>query len=476
MLKIKKKGNKINVLMCAAECVPLAKVGGLADVVGSLPAALTKEGITTRVLMPAHGTISLKRLKARRIIDFTVSAKGKKEKVLIYEALVGKTRFYLLHNKNYFRGHVYDGDNSEKYLFFCRAALEAIKLLPFKPDVIHAHDFHTASIITELGALKRKERPGLILTIHNLRHQGQTELAGLVDYGFNPDSFPAKAITEKNNKRILNILGAGILRADTITTVSPNYAKEILTPEYGYGLEKILRFRSKDLVGILNGIDVKEFDPKTDVRLARQYKAQTVKTGKSINKEAVLSYFKMESKQLPLFVFIARFSGQKGLDLLDAKLLSALNEQYPFQLILLGTGEKPLEKLAVEISEEIGEQARTLVAFDETLARSLYAASDFFLVPSLFEPCGLTQMIAMRYGSVPLVRATGGLKDTVIDGQTGLVFKRYSSEAFLASFKKALVMYYKDNRKYDCIQANCLKQDWSWDASAPLFAKLYKKA
>ncbi|MDP3836535.1 MAG: glycogen/starch synthase [bacterium] len=474
MLKIKKQSKKVKVLMCAAECVPLAKVGGLADVVGSLPAALKKEGVVARILMPAHGTISLKRLKARLLSDFYVMARGKKERVYIYEASVAGTHFYLLKNKNYFSEDVYIGDNAAKYLFFCRAAIEAIKNISFVPDLIHAHDFHAAPIIAELGSVNRKKRPGLIQTIHNLRHQGHVDAEVLAQFGFLLSDFPNSS-TSKNNKTIVNLLAASILRADKITTVSPNYAKEILTAEYGYGLETILRSRKKDLVGILNGIDVNDFNPQTDDRLAQPYGVKNVKSGKEVNKDAVLAYFKMTANDLPLFIFIARFSGQKGLELLNAKALSDLNRQYPFQMILLGSGEKPLEKLASNISVDIGDNARTLVAFDETLARNLYAASDYFLVPSLFEPCGLTQMIAMRYGSVPLVRATGGLKDTVRDGRTGLVFESYSSAAFIASFKKALVLYYKNKKKFDRIQASGLHKDWSWDASAPLYAALYKK-
>ncbi len=473
MLKTKQSSRKINkILFCAAEATPLAKVGGLADVVGSLPKAMRSQGVDVRVLLPAYSTISLSKLAAKKIISFSLLVDGKKEAVTIYEAKVQGTVFYLLQNKKYFKGEVYDGDNARKYLFFSRAALLALPLLPFKPSIIHAHDFHAAPIISELSLQDRNKRPGLVLTIHNLQHQGWVKTRTAAAFGFKIDEFPQAAFNHQKGDW-LNLLAAGIATADKITTVSPNYAQEILTPTYGHRLEELLRSRRQDLSGIINGIDVESYNSTTDVNLAQTYSSADMISGKDVNKKAVRTYLNLENNATPLFVFVARFSEQKGLDLFDGNALWNLNRTYPFQLVLLGSGEEKYESLALNLSRSMRENIRTLITFDEVLARNLYAAADYFLIPSLFEPCGLTQMIAMRYGAVPLVRATGGLKDTVKDRETGLVFKDYSASSFISTFEKALRLYYKKNKKYQNMRQQGGRKDWSWTASAPTYKRLY---
>lgn len=475
MLKTNTNKKMINkVLFCAAEAAPLAKVGGLADVVGSLPQALKTQGVDARILMPAHGSISLSGWKAKKINSFVVRIGNKRENVNIWHIKVKSTNYYLLQNKTYFKGKVYEGDNADKYLFFARAALKALELLPFKPQIIHAHDFHAASIITELATLPRSERPGLVLTIHNLQHQGWTEEKTLVKFGFSVENF--KLLNRsKENKGWINLLAAGIKSADKITTVSPTYAKEILTAKYGYGLEKLLKSRRQDLVGILNGIDVKVYNPENDKKLTQVYSSKGVLTGKQFNKKAIRSYFNLEDNNLPLFVFIARFSNQKGLDLFKAEDLLRLQQKFPFQLIILGSGEEKYEQMILAVNKSLPDNMRTMIAFDETLAHNLYAAADYFLVPSRFEPCGLTQMMAMRYGTVPIVRATGGLKDTVVNKKTGLVFNQYTSKAFSNTLRQALEIYYNQPALYKKMISNGLKQDWSWQASAPKYKRLYQE-
>jgi starch synthase len=408
--------------------------------------------------------------KANKINSFTVIIEGQEEKVDIFQVKVRGINYYLLRNKTYFSGNVYDGGSINKYLFFSRAALEALKLLNFKPDIIHAHDFHSVSILTELSFLPRSERPGLVLTIHNLRYQGRTTKKSLVKFGFKSSDFKVK-----DRKGRFNLLAAGINRADKITTVSPNYAKEILTTEFGYGLEGLLKNRRQDLVGILNGIDEQSYNPALDKKLAQVYTAKEVQMGKKVNKKAVRDYLKLEQLNVPLFVFIARFSGQKGLDLFITQDLLKLQHKFPFQLIVLGSGEDKYEQMMLKINRVLPESMRTVIAFDEILARNLYAAADYFLIPSKFEPCGLTQMMAMRYGAVPIVRATGGLKDTVINKETGLVFNKYTSKAFSLSLQEALNIYYKQVTLFKKMRSNGLKQDWSWQASAPKYKRLYQK-
>ncbi len=472
MLKTNHKLTKKKVLFCAAEAVPLAKVGGLADVVGSLPAALRGQEIDARILMPAHSFISLRALGAKKIASFTVVVGVKKEIVNLYQARVRGVNYYLLQNKNYFNKEVYNSNSGPKYLFFCRAALISLAHLSFFPDIIHAHDFHAAPILTELSRRPRRQRPGLVLTIHNLQHQGWIEASQLTTFGFKLEDFPVLA-KSKEDGAWLNLLAAGINCADKVTTVSPNYAREILTTAYGQGLESLLSSRRRDLVGILNGIDIDSYNPAKDSNLALNYNDKNLVRGKALHKEAICSYLHLKNTSAPLFVFIARFSWQKGLDLFTAETLRGLAEKYPFQLVLLGSGEEKYESLALHLEQDLPATVRTLIAFDDVLARNLYAAADYFLIPSQFEPCGLTQMIAMRYGAVPIVRATGGLKDTVVNNSTGLVFKDYSPEALAAILEKALRLYYRDYKKYQGLQVKGRQQDWSWRASAPTYRQLY---
>ncbi len=470
MPKIKKSIKRI--LFCAAEAAPLAKVGGLADVVGSLPLALKKQKIEARVLMPAHSFISLKKIGAQKLASFSIIAAGKPEKVFLFKARVRGITYYLLKNKHYFTGNVYEGDNCRKYLFFCRAVLTALPFLPFRPEIIHAHDFHAAPLIMELSRQARPKRPGLILTIHNLQYQGWTENKTVAAFGFNKADFPDAARSQDG--QWLNLLSGGLVGADKITTVSPNYAREILTPAYGQGLEKLLRSRRHDLVGILNGLNLEEYNPEQDKLLAENYNQRQLQSGKALNKRAIKDYLGFAADEAPLLVLIARFSEQKGLDLFNCKLLGALAKKYPFHLVLLGSGEKKYEALAENLERNLPGNVRTIIAFSEPLAHNLYAAADYFLVPSRFEPCGLTQMIAMHYGAVPIVRGTGGLKDTVKNNKTGLVFKNYSTSAFIQVLEKALRLYYQDRKKYQSLRLAGRKQNWSWAISAPIYRQLYE--
>lgn len=467
MLKINK-----NILFCAAEATPLAKVGGLADVVGSLPIALKSQGVEARIIMPAHSNISLRFWKAKKIASFFVSLNKHQEKVVLFQIKVAKITYYLLQNKNYFSGHVYEGDTLNKYLFFSQAVIASLPFLSFKPDIVHAHDFHAAGVLLGLASLPRSERPGLVLTIHNLQYQGWVKISKFKSFGFNSEFIPAIAKNKAGDW--INILAAGIKLADKITTVSPNYAKEIMTKKYGQELEKLLISRRRDLVGILNGIDTKVYNPGSDSSLAAVYNRVGLFAGKAKNKMALQTYFSLENKNLPLFALVARLSDQKGIDLFSADSLKALAEKYPFQLIILGTGEKRFEKMAQDLAMSLPETVRAEITFDNVLAHNLYAGSDYFLVPSRFEPCGLTQMIAMRYGAVPIVRATGGLKDTVIDGKTGLVFKDYNSVSLLKALTRALRLYYKDEENYKTLCSAGMRQDWSWQSSAPAYKLLYQ--
>ncbi|HNU81224.1 MAG TPA: glycogen/starch synthase [bacterium] len=466
MLKIKKK-----ILFCAAEAAPLAKIGGLADVVDSLPPALKKQGVEVRVIMPAHGSISLRFWRAKKLASFSVNFGKKKERVVLLSAKVEGVHYYFLQSKNYFSGAVYGENTLDKYLFFSQAVAASMPFLAFTPDIIHAHDFHTAGVLLTYLQKSDYPRPKLVLTIHNLQHQGWVSASKFKSFGFNPDIVPAAAKNKAGNW--VNILAAGIMAADKITTVSPSYAQEIMTKKYGQELEKLLISRQNDLVGILNGLDVVSYNPATDKALAFNYNRINLVAGKAINKQALRSYFGLSDSPIPLLALVARLSDQKGIDLFNLNKLKTLIKKYPFQLIILGTGEKKFESLASSLAVNLPEAVRAEIAFDDVLARNLYAGSDYFLVPSRFEPCGLTQMIAMRYGSVPIVRATGGLKDTVIDGYNGFVFKNYTDSSLLSSLQRALRLYYQEPDKYQALRRAGMSADWSWQASVPRYLDLY---
>lgn len=455
------KNKKLKILIAAAEVAPIAKVGGLGDVIGALPKALTKLKLDARVIAPFYGAIN----KNKYQIKLT------KKNLKIGVALINLWQTYLpdsavivyLIEHNFFNGQeIYSPalaggpTDVKKYIFFSQTILESAKTINFKPNVIHLNDWHTAAVTTFLKTDYKTDpffkQTKTLYTIHNLANQGQT--------------------------KIKNYMAEGILKADLINTVSPTYAKEILTKEYGAGLENVLLKRKKRLFGILNGIDTNFFNPQTDKLIKFNYSAKTLEK-KAANKAALQSQLGLPlDKNTALVGLVARFVWQKGPDLITEK-FSKLNCQFVF----LGTGEKRYEEALLNLAKKYPDKFKVLIKFDEKLAHEIYAALDIFLVPSRFEPCGLTQMIAMRYGAAPLVRATGGLADTVtplkrgIGGikPTGFIFKKYSSQELYNTLNKALAVYYKNKPLWLKLQINGLKQDFSWNKPAHEYLKLYQK-
>jgi len=444
------EGGKI--LIAAAEVTPIAKVGGLGDVIGALPKALAKLNLDVRIIMPFYGAINRNKYKIKLIKP---NIKIGAETINLWQTnLPNSTVPVYLIEHGFFKGNeIYstalaDGpEDREKFVFFSQAILKCIRAINFKPDVIHLNDWHTAAVATLLKTDYKNDRffkqIKTLYTIHNLANQGKTKTK--------------------------NYLAEGILNADLINTVSPTYAKEILTEEYGAGLEKILQARKKQLYGILNGIDTDFFNPQTDRLIKYNYSAQALKN-KTANKQTLQRQLGLPpDKNTALVGLVTRFVWQKGIELITEE-FSKLNCQFVF----LGMGEKKYENALLALAKKFPNKFNVQIKFDEELAHQIYAASDIFLVPSRFEPCGLTQLIAMRYGAVPVVRSTGGLADTVNE-KVGFSFKEYSAPILYKTLNKALNIFYSQPQAWRRLQINGMKQNCSWDKSAREYLKIYKK-
>ncbi|PLX24705.1 hypothetical protein C0580_04300 [Candidatus Parcubacteria bacterium] len=486
---------KIEVIMASAEMKPLAKVGGLGDVVGSLPIALSKLGVKVKVFLPFYGSIDSKKFKVKLLkknIETNINTKA--HTFSLYELSLPKTKVKvcLIKNKHFNNKDVYLSDskktkktnnnsrvdNIERFVLFSRAVVESIKVMKWKPDVVHCHDWHTALIPTFIDEYSLEDNNfdnvSSLYTIHNLANQGITNL-DITDYaGLHHDLTPAimEDYYDQDGGKI-DSMKVGILSADYINTVSPNYAKEILSKEYGAGLEDYLLRRKKHLSGILNGINTDLFNPSKDKFIEKKYSIKTFSTGKAKNKESLQNLSKLEKNDLPLFGLVSRLVSQKGLDILLPS-LEAMLKKHDFQLVVLGTGQKEFEDKFKVLAKKYPKKVKANITFDIALAQKIYAGSDFFLMPSRFEPCGLGQLIAMRYGTIPVVRSTGGLKDTVVNNKTGIVFKNYKQKSMESALESSLKLY-KNKTKFKNIALSGMKQDFSWNASAKEYLKLYKK-
>jgi starch synthase len=477
----------LKVLLLSAEVVPFAKTGGLADVAGSLPKAIHALGHDIRVAMPRYGRIRPDRFNLTHALDpFPVPMDEHTEPAeLMQTRLDGDVPVYMVENARYFdRDGIYMyPDDAERFIFFCRGMLEATKRLGWQPDVIHCHEWHTALVPNWLKTIYAPDPffadAASVYTIHNLAYQGifgyrVLEIAGIDEYGFivHPDT--------AGLNEVVDFMGRGIFFADAINAVSETYAREILTPEFGEKLDPLLRDRRDRLFGVLNGIDPDEFNPATDPYLEANYTLESldrrVQNKLSLQREAGLR----QDPNAPVVAIIARLTDQKGFDLITP-IVEAMLQHVEAQFVLLGTGEQRYHDFFIELANRHPDQAGIFLTFNASLARRIYAGSDLFLMPSRFEPCGLGQMIAMRYGSVPLVRAVGGLADTVHDynpltGEgTGFVFKPYEAMALYTALVRA-VETYRHQDIWRQLQVRCMQQDFSWDASARKYVELYMRA
>ncbi len=471
----------LKVWFLAAEAQPLIKVGGLGDVAGTLPPALCRlpQKPDVRLVLPLHQAIRDKGLPLTPVAAFTIGHVDGPVAVEAYRSDVGSLPVYLIAGKPIAdMPAVYSSDgvgDGNKYVFFSLAALELARALDWQPDVLHAQDWHTAAAIYALEKWYRKDpfyrQTATLLTVHNLPFLGHEAGPALTDYGLPPASADSKLPEWARHMP----LPLGLLTADKINTVSPGYAAEMLTPEFGAGLEGFLKTRKKDLLGILNGLDMESWDPRTDQVISHNYGADNLvdrkKNKAALQKEAGLP----PTPKTPLLCIISRMDHQKGIDLALEALRNSLNLDW--QAVILGNGDPALEAQTRQLAQDHPQRVKAFVTFDGDLARRMYAGADLILIPSRYEPCGLTQMIGMRYGCVPLARATGGLRDTIVDYDqdnqgNGFLFKQAAAPPLARALKRALETY-KDQRRWRGLQLRGMAQDFSWQQAAQKYYDLY---
>lgn len=451
----------MRILFATAEASPYSKVGGLADVAASLPKALQRLGHDIRVVTPLFRRPGETGPEIDgEELNLPTTWAGKELRVSVRQTTSGGGPVYLVDHPPYFqRPAVYgEQDDLDRYLFFCQVVLELPKALGWQPDILHGHDWHAAALAFGLRNKAWSDafyRPtASVMTIHNLRYRGPHNL--------------------------VDMLCQAILYADVISTVSPTYAQEILTPEYGEGLHTLLGLRRDRLFGVLNGIDYEEFDPATDPLIPAHYDASTPEK-KAFNKAALQERGSLAlDPSVPLVGMISRLTEQKGFDLVEQVIESYL-ESGRFQFFLLATGEKRYEAFFQELPRRYPGRAAVFLAFDAALAQFIYAGSDFFLMPSRFEPCGLGQMISLRYGAIPIVRRTGGLADTIQDCHldlstgNGFSFTEYTDWALREAIERALAAYQQQDA-WRSLVVRAMNQDFSWHASARKYVEMYQAA
>ncbi|MCM8787360.1 MAG: glycogen synthase [Candidatus Omnitrophica bacterium] len=474
--------------MVSAEVSPFTKAGGMADVVSSLASSLRKRGHDVRIITPKHGVIYDKKFNIYPIKNKNFLIIDKKN-IFKYNLLRGKEKnnipVYFIDHKEFFGGRrtIYGyKDDAQRFIFFDLAVLDAVKKLNWKPDIIHCHDWH-AGLIPYFIKNKFKNDSILnsiatIYTIHNLRYQGMVN-EKYIEEGKKDNGTSTLPPFNSENIMYINFAKRGIIYSDIINTVSEQYSRDILTPKFGEGLHKLLIENRTKLFGILNGIDYEEFDPSKDPNIYEHYDVNSIER-KVENKLQLQKEFGLkEDKNIPLIGMATRLANYKGLDIL-IKIIPSIIE-LNFQLMLVGSGEEEYQDFFWELSKTYPKRFGAHLNFDTAIASKIYAASDIFLIPSEFEPCGLTQLIAMRYGSIPIVRSTGGLSETVEDYDpekakgTGFVFEKYTKSDFLIAIVRAIESF-KHKRSWNDLIRRAMEKDFSWHASANKYIVLYQKA
>ncbi len=480
----------LRIFFVTSEAVPFAKTGGLADVCGALPKFLREIGCEIRLVMPYYRMVRQSGLPLQYLgEEIHVSLGDEILRADLYQGtLQGDIPVYFIGRDEFYdREYLYSTpkgdyfDNSERFIFFSKASLILCQKMGFSPDIVHHHEWQTGLISAYLQSLYRNDplfsSTGTVFTIHNLAYQGIFKkekfwLTGLPQEMYNPEGIE---FWER-----INLMKAGIVYADVINTVSKKYSEEIQTPEYGYGLEGILRKRKEDLYGILNGVDYQEWDPSHDPYLIAHYGPDDL-SGKKECKRDLLKEFKLPSslENAPLLGMISRLADQKGFDLLS----EILDELFTLDVgfILLGTGEQKYHDLFSAIARKYPDRAGIRIAYDDRLAHKIEAGCDLFLMPSKYEPCGLNQIYSLKYGTIPVVRATGGLDDTVLNYDpitrkgNGFKFNRYEAREFLSQIKVA-ISYYRQPDHWRQLLQNAMSEDFSWKRSAQSYFQLYQKA
>lgn len=470
----------MKILFVTSEAAPFVRTGGLGDVAGALPKAFKKLGHDARVILPFYKEEIKDAFKNNfRFIGSTfVDLSWRRQYVGVYEAIYDGITYYFVDNEFYFKrkglyGHFDDG---ERFAYYSKAVLEAMQLIGFYPDVLHCNDWHTALTPVYLDVYYRFSENfrniKTVFTIHNIEFQGKygTEILGDIV------GLPEWANSLVMNDGCVNYMKGGIEAAAAVTTVSETYATEILDPFYAYGLNGILSERRFKLHGVVNGIDTDVYNPKTDKALFQNYTLRTV-TKKTLNKKALCEMIDLGyDENRPLVAMITRLTEQKGMDLVAAVIDEIMRAD--IQMVVLGTGDWKYENMIKRVESQYPTKFRAILQFSSDIASKLYAASDMFLMPSKFEPCGLGQLIAMTYGSVPIVRETGGLKDTVVPYNptdktgVGFTFKTYNSYDMLDAVWRAYGMFF-DKENWKAVVANAMKQNFGWDVSAKKYIDIY---
>lgn len=474
----------MKILYVAAEAVPFAKTGGLADVAGSLPKALEADGVDVRVIMPKYGKIPKEYRNAmQHVYDGTLPVAWREKYVGLDAYKLGDVTYYFVDNEEYFdrEGFYGYGDDAERFSFFSRAVLNLLPALDFWPDVIHTNDWHAGLVnvflkLEHMGD-ERYEKIKTVYTIHNLKYQGifpkdvMTDVLGLDWKYFNNgdlEFFDA-----------VNFMKGGIIYADAVTTVSKTYAQEIQYPYFGEHLDGLLRSRADDLSGIVNGIDYDVYNPRTDKNLFETYDEDSLDRKLDNKTELQKALGLPVRRNVPLVAIVSRLVEPKGMDLV-VRMMDEILQHEDIQLVVLGTGEKRYEDWFKGLAWRYPKKVSANIYFSNQLAQRIYAAADIFLMPSNYEPCGIGQLIALRYGTIPVVRQTGGLKDTVTQYNkytqegNGFVFENYNAHEMMYALKRAL-SFYGNYEIWHKIQLNAVRADFSWKRSAKEYEALYEK-
>ena len=487
---------KLKIFFLSSEVTPFAKTGGLADISYSLPKALKELGNEVRIMMPKYKMINDRRYVLREVIrlkEIPVSIGGIDRKINVKSAFTpdqDKLQVYFIDSRPYFgrEGLYVDPqtnldypDNDERFILFAKGVLSTLKLLFWQPDIIHCNDWQTALVPFLIKTLYKDDeffkRVATVLTIHNVGYQGNFPPESFYRIGVDSNLFKPGSNIEYFGQ--FSFLKTGIYYADYLTTVSEQYAREVQTSEeYGLGFEGIFAERSSVFSGIINGIDYTIWDPETDRLIPARYSSSEL-SGKVDNKRALTKRFKLTfDERIPIIGIISRLTPQKGFDLIEEIALELLKMN--IQIVILGIGDKKYQNLFKELSKDYPGKIGISFNFDEQLAHLIEAGSDMFLMPSRYEPCGLNQLYSLRYGTVPIVRKTGGLADTITEFDSeqgtgnGFVFEEYNSKALLKTVQRA-VKVYKDTKLWKKLMRNGMKQDFSWSASAKQYTKIYEK-
>lgn len=480
----------LRVLFVTPEAVPFAKTGGLADVAGALPKYLHPLGCQLKLVMPYYRMVRKTGLPIRPLAEeMEVTVGGESLSVDLYQGQLDQEIpvYFIGREEFYDREYLYSTpkgdyfDNLERFVFFSKATLQLCRTQGFSPDIIHHHEWQTGLIPAYIRSIYREDplfaRTAIVFTIHNIAYQGLFRkekfwLTGLPQEMYNPEGIE---FWER-----INLMKAGVIYADAINTVSQKYSEEIQTPEFGYGLEGVLRKKKEDLYGILNGVDYQEWDPSQDAHLVARYDLKNL-SGKRACKKDLLKEFNLPPslEKVPLLGMISRLADQKGFDLLAEILEELFSLDIGF--VLLGTGEQKYHDLFQQVARQYPQKAGIRIAYDDRLAHKIEAGADLFLMPSKYEPCGLNQIYSLRYGTIPVVRATGGLDDTIVhyDPATGtgngFKFSRYDAKEFLNQIKTAIRFFYQPKHWKQLLQ-NAMTADFSWQRSAEAYLRLYRQA